>query len=114
MDTLYVNVLAEEVPAPFLQACQYLKDKAQVDDKPIETPWFFGGQVLSLWPNGKGASEFGGVSWGMIFRNDLAEIRLRKKPVSGIVAMIHFTAKCLWLHQPKPSLDLMVKALKTM
>nr|MBA2678824.1 hypothetical protein [Ktedonobacteraceae bacterium] len=35
-------------------------------------------------------------------------------PISGIVAMVHLGAECLWLHQPKPSLDLMVNCLKSM
>ncbi|MBA2678633.1 MAG: hypothetical protein H0U76_09620 [Ktedonobacteraceae bacterium] len=114
VDTLYVNILAEEAPLPFLEALATLKGRAQVDYKSVETPWLFGGSVLSLLPNGKGTGQTGGVSWGYILRNDLVEIRLRKKPMSGIVAAVHFLAECLWLNGAKPSLDLMTKAFRRM
>jgi hypothetical protein len=114
VDTMYVNVLAEEMPAKFLSRCRQLKDQAQSDYKPISTPWQFGGIPLVLLPNGKGVSDSGGVSWGFIFRNEWVEIRLRTAPVSGIVGMVHFLAECLWLNGPQPALDLMTKALKAM
>ena len=99
-------------PWPLLEALATLKGRAQVEYKSVETPWLFGGSVLSLLPNGKGTGQTGGVSWGYILRNELVEIRLRKKPMSGIVAAVHFLAQCFWVNGAKPSLDLMTKALR--
>jgi hypothetical protein len=114
IDTMYVNVLAEEVPFDLLRLCQQLKDQAQGDYLPVLTPWRFGDGFLNILPNGKAAPKTGGVSWGYILRNDLVEIRLRKTPLSGIVAMVHFLAKTLWLNGAKQSLDMMQSTLKTM
>ena len=77
-------------------------------------PGSLGATVLNMLPNGKAVSKNGGVSWGFILRNDLVEIRLRKKPMSGIVAIVHFLAKALWLNSPKTCLDQMQSCLKTM
>jgi hypothetical protein len=114
VDTMYVNVLAEEVPSRLLTRCQQLKEKAQIGYRSIETPWSFHDAPLSMLPNGKAAAKGNGVSWGFILRNKWVEIRLRKKPVSGIVAVVHFLAECLWLQGAEASLDLMQKALRTM
>ncbi|MBA3823618.1 MAG: hypothetical protein H0X24_06890 [Ktedonobacterales bacterium] len=114
IDTMYVNVLTEgeDLPLLLLQALTILKARAQVDYKTIETPWLYGGKVLSLQPNGKGTGQSGGVSWGYILRNDLIEIRLRKKPLNGIIGAFHFLAEGLWLNGPKVSLDLMQKSVR--
>jgi hypothetical protein len=114
VDTMYVNVLAEEVPTRLLTRCQQLKEQAQIRYVSVETPWSFHDAPLSMLPNGKAAAKGNGVSWGFILRNKWVEIRLRKKPVSGIVAVVHFLAECLWLQGAEQSLDLMQQALRAM
>ncbi len=114
VDTLYVNVLAQELPLNVLTVCSQYKAQAQLDYNSVQTSWHFGGIPLSMLPNGKASSQTGGVSWGYILRNELVEIRLRKKPMSGIIAAFHFLAKCLWLNGAKPSLDFMERTVKSL
>jgi hypothetical protein len=115
IDTLYVNLLAAAMPLGMLHACEALKALAQARDEPIETPWQLWGAPLSMWKAGKGSSKKGkGTSWGYILRNEWVELRLRKTAVGDIVGRVHFLAKLLWVHGPRPALDAVAGLLETL
>lgn len=114
VDTMNVNLLAEEVPANLVALCEHYKALAQAANKSVATPWLFAGAPLSMLKSGKGTGEQGGVSWGFILRNEMAEVDIRKVPVSGIVASVRLSSECLWTNGPRAALDLMRSALQTM
>jgi hypothetical protein len=114
VDTLYVNVLADGLPPDVVALCEQLKGQAQADNRSVATPWLFAGAPLSMLKSGKGTGERGGVSWGFLLRNGMAEVALRKVPVSGIVASVRLSSECLWVHGPRGALDAMRQALASL
>ena len=114
VDTMYVNVLAEALPAALVANLTDFKQQAQAEDNTVLTPWVYDGAPLSMFKSGKGTTDKHGVSWGYILRNEGIEIKLRKTAVSGIVVMVRLGAQPLWLKGAKPALDMMRSVLKSL
>ncbi len=114
-DTIYVSVLAEELPARLLGACVDLKALAQAQDNTVETPWLWFGAPLSMYKAGVGTKEKDkGVSWGYILRNESVMLLLRKTALNGIVGSVRLSSKVLWTWGALRALDEMKAALRRM
>jgi hypothetical protein len=114
VDTLYVNVLAEELPTWLIAKLTYYKDLALANNDTATTPWLYAGIPLNMHKTGKGTTGKRGVSWGYILRNSLIEVKLRKAHLQGIVGMVRLGAEPLWKHTPHKALDLMQSMLQSM
>jgi hypothetical protein len=114
VDTMYVNILADDLPARLAAMLTDLKQQAQAEDNTVVTPWVYDGAPLSMHKSGKGTTGKRGVSWGYILRNESVEVKLRKSPISGIIAMVRLGSQPLWVHGPKVALDMMRSLLQAM
>jgi len=106
VDTLYVSLFAPALPRGLVERCDALKAAAQLEDAPVETCWCLFDAPLSMWKAGVGTSEKGGgVSWSYLLRNAYVMLRLRRKPLQGLVGSVRLSAEALWTFGPRAALD---------
>lgn len=128
VDTFYVTLLtpiADEddeesrrflrLPVALQEACTHLKERAQLDDGDVETPWSAFDTPLNMLKSGVGTgSKKKGISWSFLLRNAYLMVRLRKTSLSQMLASVRISAECLWTYGPRGALDGAKEALRLM
>jgi hypothetical protein len=115
VDTMYVSLFAAALPAGLIKRCDELKMAAQQVDQTIETPWRVFDAPLSMWKAGIGTSKKSrGVSWSFLLRNAFVMVRLRRRPLQGLVGSVRLSAECLWTYGPLTALNGVRNALAMM
>jgi hypothetical protein len=60
------------------------------------------------------AAPGGGASWGYLLRNGSLALRIRRKPLGGIIAQAQFASECLWRLTPLAALNQLDAFIKQM
>ncbi|MBA3825199.1 MAG: hypothetical protein H0X24_15035, partial [Ktedonobacterales bacterium] len=115
IDTWYLNRIDEEgLPVHLRRELDDWQSDAKADDKEVATAWIFDGTPLCMYRSGVNASQGGGTSWAYILRNNSLTLRIRRKPLGGIIAQAQLGSECLWRCTPLAALnelDALVKGM---
>ncbi len=115
IDTWYLNRIDEDgLPVHLRRELDAYQQEARDGDTEVETCWVFDGAPLKMYRAGVSAAQGGGASWGYLLRNGSLALRIRRKPLGGIIAQAQFSSECLWRLTPLAALNQLDAFIKQM
>jgi hypothetical protein len=115
IDTWYLNRIDEDgLPVHLRQELDAYQQQAKAGDAEVDTGWVFDGVPLKMYRAGVSAAQGGGASWAYLLRNGSLTLRIRRKPLGGIIAQVQFASECLWRLTPLEALNQLDRFIKGM
>jgi hypothetical protein len=106
IDTWYLNRIDEDgLPVHLRRELDEYQQQAKAGDAEIDTPWIFDDVPMKMYRAGVSAAQGGGASWAYLLRNGSLTLRIRRKPLGGIIAQVQFSSECLWRLTPLAALN---------
>lgn len=115
IDTWYLNRIDDEgLPVHLRHDLDEYQQEAKASDAEVDTCWVFDDVPLKMYRAGVSAAQGGGSSWGYLLRNGSLTLRIRRKPLGGIVAQAQISSECLWRLTPLVALNQLDSFIKEM
>lgn len=106
IDTWYLNRIdADGLPVHLRRELDEYQQQAKASDAEVDTCWIYDGVPLKMYRAGVSAAQGGGASWAYLLRNGSLILRIRRKPLGGIIAQVQFSSECLWRLTPLEALN---------
>jgi hypothetical protein len=106
IDTWYLNRIDEEgLPVHLRRELDKYQQQAKASDAEVDTCWVYDGVPLKMYRTGVSAAQGGGASWAYLLRNGSLTLRIRRKPLGGIISQVQFSSECLWRLTPLEALN---------